>query len=131
MTTRAFDAITRRAARVRDRRTFLGVVAGMFLVIAQQPLPTLGKKDSHHNDSGGHHGGGSGNNGGGNNKKKEKKCKKQATACLASVGAYCLQRYYYDVVVQQLCLFEYQRCCGLYRDCKPANANICIQEGVF
>jgi hypothetical protein len=120
-----FDMLARRATRVLNRRSLLGLATAATLVIVMSPLPTFGKKDPHHDDSGGHHGGG------GNGKKmgkNDKNCQKLAGTCLLQVSDYCAESYPFNQDDYAICLSLYGECCRIYKKCKTKEGEQCIRQ---
>jgi hypothetical protein len=130
---RTFDALARRTAGVRTRRSALGLVAGAVLA-ATRSVRGADANTGSDPDPGGGGGGGKGGKGGdkgkgkGKDKGKDKKkqpCQRDYNNCATAVLAACGQVYNPEVLLLefQACLQLYAPCCDLLGQCE-SNAGL-------
>jgi hypothetical protein len=136
METRMFDALARRTAGVRTRRSALGLVAGAVLAATRSLRSASANTGSDPDPGGGGGGGDDGGKGGkgGKGKGKDKgkgkvnkkqPCQRDYNNCATAVLAACGQVYNPEVLLLefQACLQLYAPCCDLLGQCE-SNAGL-------
>jgi hypothetical protein len=112
MDNQTFDALVRRAAVVRDRRSLLGLLTGALLATAGAPRGTvarIGGENNPRNDC--------------KDKDEKQKARNRAHECRGRANGYCL--HLVDIGTAAACAVELEACCAFTAACLNRHARQC------